>query len=87
MLAVEAVEDVDVVVVEVVELVPCGKIKPLVVVVDAELTPLPPVAVAPSDPVHFAPVGQQAILFAASTVQVVPDSQQMPELPSFEQVL
>lgn len=43
----------------VVDVVPCGNMNP-VEVVDAELPLLPPVAVAPSVPVHFAPVGQQA---------------------------
>jgi hypothetical protein len=46
-------------VVVVVDVVPCGNMNP-VEVVDAELPLLPPVAVSPSVPVHFAPVGQQA---------------------------
>lgn len=65
-----------------------GKRKSEVVEVVVESPPpLPPVLVAPSVPVHFAPVGQQAMSFAESTVHVVPDSQQIPELPSFEQLL
>ena len=46
-------------VVVVVDDVPCGNINP-VEVVDGEVLLLPPVAVAPSVPVHFAPVGQHA---------------------------
>lgn len=59
----------------VVAVAPCGNMKLL------------PVSAAPVDvpvrlPVQLAPVGQQAMLLAASTEQMVPSWQQAPELPN-----
>lgn len=66
----------------VVAVVVCGNMKPVFVgFVAAEP------AVAPRVPVHTAPVGQQAISFAASCVHIVPGWQQTPELPWPEQAV
>lgn len=65
--------DVPVVVAE----VGCGNMKP----VDGASVPVVPVSV----PVQLAPVGQQAILLAASRVHLVPSRQQTAEFPSAEQ--
>lgn len=42
-----------------------------------------PVAVPVRLPVQLAPIGQQAMLLAASAEQTVPSLQQAPELPNF----
>lgn len=60
----------------VVAVVPCGNMKLLPV---SAALPDVPVKL----PVQLAPVGQQAMLLAASTEQLVPSLQQAPELPSF----
>lgn len=58
----------------VVAVAPCGNMKLLPVSVV-------PVAVPVRLPVQLAPVGQQAMLLAASREQLVPSLQQAPELP------